>query len=259
MATIRAKNKKTISRKAKEIILSLELDRRYSKNQILEWYLNQIPFGPNIYGVEEAARSYFNKSAKDLTLAESALLASTIKAPSFYWQHRQELLKRKDDTLRKMLENNFISQEEYQKAKSEAIANKEKYKKEIEQLKAELKQTKEEYDKTYNEILTKLGVSKEDLPSIKQKIDYFNNKIANYNEMTDNELWAAKKEINNLIEEYEKYSKSNYAKVPDFVANFSDLNNKIRGKERFFYFNGLAISHRLLNLLFKTSMSSRWT
>ncbi len=116
---------------------------------------------------------------------------------------------------------------EYQKAKSEAIANKEKYKKEIEQLKAELKQTKEEYDKTYNEILTKLGVSKEDLPSIKQKIDYFNNKIANYNEMTDNELWAAKKEINNLIEEYEKYSKSNYAKVPDFVANFSDLNNKI--------------------------------
>jgi len=112
---------KTISRKIKEIILTLELERRYSKDQILEWYLNQIPFGPNIYGVEEAARSYFNKSAKELTLAESALLASTIKAPSFYWQHRQELLNRKDDTLKKMLENNFISQEEYQKAKAEEI------------------------------------------------------------------------------------------------------------------------------------------
>lgn len=112
---------KTISRKIREIILTLELERRYSKDQILEWYLNQIPFGPNIYGVEEAAKSYFGKSAKDVSLTEAALLASTIKAPSFYWQNREALLERKNDTLKKMVENGFITAQEYEKAKNEEI------------------------------------------------------------------------------------------------------------------------------------------
>ncbi|PIR72680.1 MAG: penicillin-binding protein 1A, partial [Candidatus Nealsonbacteria bacterium CG10_big_fil_rev_8_21_14_0_10_36_24] len=75
---------KSIKRKIREIILTLEVERRYSKDQILEWYLNQIPLGVNIYGVETAAKTYFNKPAKELTITESAVLAALIKAPSYY-------------------------------------------------------------------------------------------------------------------------------------------------------------------------------
>lgn len=115
---------KTISRKIKEIVLTIELERKYSKDQILEWYLNQIPFGPNIYGVEEAARSYFQKSVKDINLAEAAVLASLIRAPSYYYpfgEHQDELLQRKDYVLRRMRDLGFISEEEYQTAKNTKI------------------------------------------------------------------------------------------------------------------------------------------
>lgn len=115
---------KTISRKIKEIVLTIELERKYSKDQILEWYLNQIPFGPNIYGVEEAARSYFQKSVKDINLAEAAVLASLIRAPSYYYpfgEHQNELLQRKDYVLRRMRDLGFISEEEYQTAKNTKI------------------------------------------------------------------------------------------------------------------------------------------
>ncbi len=111
---------KTIERKVKEIVLSLELDRKYSKEQILEWYLNQVPFGINIYGVEEASRIYFQKSAKDLTLEESALLAATIQAPSFYSPYGENLdalLKRKDYVLDRMASEHYISEEQRDTAK----------------------------------------------------------------------------------------------------------------------------------------------
>ena len=96
---------KTLERKTKEIILTLELDRRYPKDQILEWYLNQVSFGPNIYGVETASKSYFGKSVSEITLAQAALLAATIKAPSYlypYGEHLEELLGRKDYVLNRM-------------------------------------------------------------------------------------------------------------------------------------------------------------
>lgn len=115
---------KTIARKIKEIVLTLELERRYSKNQILEWYLNQIPFGPNIYGVEEASKSYFQKSVKEINLAEAAVLASLIKAPSFYYpfgSHKDELLKRKDYVLKRMKELGYINEKEYQTAKKTKV------------------------------------------------------------------------------------------------------------------------------------------
>jgi len=73
---------KTVRRKAKEIILTLELERRYSKDQILEFYLNQIPLGSNAYGVEAASQVFFNKSASELSLAQAAAVASLIQAPS---------------------------------------------------------------------------------------------------------------------------------------------------------------------------------
>jgi membrane peptidoglycan carboxypeptidase len=73
-----------INRKLKELILGCQLEARYSKNEVLNLYLNWVPFGQNAYGVEQASRAYFGKSAKDLTLAESAVLAGLPQAPSYY-------------------------------------------------------------------------------------------------------------------------------------------------------------------------------
>jgi membrane peptidoglycan carboxypeptidase len=90
----------------------------------LEWYLNQVPFGPNIYGVETASKSYFGKSVSDLTLAEGVILASAIKAPSHlypYGEHLEELLARKDYILDRMANLGYINQEEKEKAQKEEI------------------------------------------------------------------------------------------------------------------------------------------
>jgi len=115
---------KTPKRKIREIILTIELERRYSKDQILEWYLNQVPFGPNIYGVEAAAQTFFEKRTKDLTLAESALLASLIRAPSYlspYGNHLDELLARKNYILDRMAQEGYITQKEAEEAKKQEL------------------------------------------------------------------------------------------------------------------------------------------
>ncbi|MBM3250963.1 MAG: hypothetical protein FJZ07_01895 [Candidatus Nealsonbacteria bacterium] len=115
---------KTIKRKVREIILTLELERRYSKEQILGWYLNQVPFGPNIYGVEAASKTFFNKSTKEISLSEAALLISLIKAPSYFYpygEHREELLVRKDYVLDRMAKENYLTKEEAELAKKEEL------------------------------------------------------------------------------------------------------------------------------------------
>jgi len=116
--------KKTFQRKTRELVLTLELERRYPKDQILEWYLNLIPFGGNLYGVEAASQTFFGKPVSQISLAESALLASLIKAPSHLWPygtHLDELLKRKDYVLERMRKANYITIEQEQKAKTENI------------------------------------------------------------------------------------------------------------------------------------------
>ncbi len=75
---------RTYTRKAKEIILSLQLEGKYSKDEIMEMYLNRIPYGSNIYGVEVASHTFFDKPSSELTIAESAILAAVPKAPSYY-------------------------------------------------------------------------------------------------------------------------------------------------------------------------------
>ena len=75
---------KSLERKLKEAVLALELERRYSKDRILEMYLNQIYFGHGAYGVEAAARTYFGKSVSELNVREGALLAGLPRAPSAY-------------------------------------------------------------------------------------------------------------------------------------------------------------------------------
>ncbi|MDD5568977.1 MAG: transglycosylase domain-containing protein [Candidatus Pacebacteria bacterium] len=115
---------KTISRKVKEVVLAIELDRRYPKDQILEWYLNQIPFGINIYGVEEASLTYFQKPIQDVTLAEAAMLAASVQAPSYYspyGQHVDELMQRKNYVLKRMAEEGYISAEQRDEAQKEEI------------------------------------------------------------------------------------------------------------------------------------------
>ncbi len=114
---------KTIKRKVREIILTLELERRYSKDQILNWYLNQVPFGPVVYGAESAAKFYFNKSAKDLSPAEAATLAALIKAPSYYSnpQHETELLKRRNYVLDRMVQEHYLNKDKAEKAKKEKL------------------------------------------------------------------------------------------------------------------------------------------
>lgn len=112
---------RTYSRKIKEAILAVMVERKYSKDEILELYLNQIPYGANAYGIESAAQTYFAKTARDLTLAESALLASLPKAPTYYFNHQDELLKRKDWVLDRMVELKLVSNEEAEKGKKEIL------------------------------------------------------------------------------------------------------------------------------------------
>ncbi|MBI2121090.1 MAG: transglycosylase domain-containing protein [Candidatus Wildermuthbacteria bacterium] len=116
--------KKTVSRKIQEAILTLQLERTYSKSQILGFYLNQIPFGPTLYGIAAASQEYFGKEPKDMTIAESALLAALIKAPGYYYPfgtHRQELMARKDYVLSRMEKVGYISSEQKEEAQKELI------------------------------------------------------------------------------------------------------------------------------------------
>jgi 1A family penicillin-binding protein len=115
---------KTFSRKIKEAILSIELEIKYPKDKIFEAYLNQIPYGSNAYGIEAAAETFFNKPAKDLTLAESALLAGLPRAPSYYspyGSHLDALKSRQEYILDRLVEFNYITKVQAEQAKKEKL------------------------------------------------------------------------------------------------------------------------------------------
>ena len=115
---------KQISRKIKEWFLAIKLEKEYTKDEILETYLNESPYGGTLYGVEEASQNFFGISASDLTLAEAAYLASLPQAPTFYspyGNNREALEDRKNFALRRMLDLNFITQEEHDAAKQEQV------------------------------------------------------------------------------------------------------------------------------------------
>jgi len=112
-------SEQTFPRKIKEFILAIKLDSYYSKDKILELYLNEIPYGPTIYGVEAASEAYFGKPVRELNLAQSALIAAIPKAPTYYspWgSHTKELLKRQQLILNKMLSLGKITKKEFDKA-----------------------------------------------------------------------------------------------------------------------------------------------
>lgn len=118
-------SEKTAERKTREIILAIELDRRYPKDRILEWYLNQVPFGQNAYGVEAASQTYFGKKVSEISLPETAILASLIQAPYYLapgGAHQDELFARKDYVLRRMELLRFISREEMEAAQKQELS-----------------------------------------------------------------------------------------------------------------------------------------
>lgn len=115
---------RTVKRKIREFALTLIVETIYSKDQILELYLNQTPYGGTAYGIGAASELYFGKNAKDLTLAESALLAGLPVSPSRYspFGSNPELAKgRQELVLRRMVEDEYISQEEEENAKNEEL------------------------------------------------------------------------------------------------------------------------------------------
>lgn len=117
-------SKKTIDRKIKEFILTYKLEKKLSKEEILEKYLNVIYFGNNCYGIGSASNYYFSKSCNELTLAESATLAGLIKAPNKYSPitNKDLCLKRRNLVLKEMLKDKKITEEEFEKAKSTPLS-----------------------------------------------------------------------------------------------------------------------------------------
>ena len=124
---------RTIVRKIKEFILSLQLENRYTKDEIIQMYLNETPYGGQNYGIYSAAKAYFNKLPKDLTLAESAYLAGLPQSPTYYSQfgpNPEAGIERKNYVLYLMKERGwsdssgrkfFLSDEDYQKARDEEL------------------------------------------------------------------------------------------------------------------------------------------
>jgi len=114
---------KTFRRKIQEAWLAIKMERMYSKDEILEMYLNRVPFGHGAYGIEAAARTYFNKSTGELTIAEAALLAGVPKAPSYYspYLNFENAIQRQKLVLAKMYELGYITHRELLEAQEQEI------------------------------------------------------------------------------------------------------------------------------------------
>lgn len=149
----------TFLRKAKELFLSFELEKKYSKDQILEMYLNNAYFGNGAYGIENASLRYFGKSAKDLTISEAAVLTGSLKAPNVYnpIDDMEATVKRRATVLQLMVTNGKITQEEADKAGAEVITVQDAY----------VANSRYKYpyyfDAVINEITNNYGISEEEL------------------------------------------------------------------------------------------------
>jgi 1A family penicillin-binding protein len=111
----------SIFRKIKEAILAMRLEKKYSKDEIIKMYLNEIPYGSTNYGIEAASQSYFRKKASDLSLAECATLAALLKQPTRYLNDTEMLKERRNVVLRLMTEQGYITDEEKTKAQEEPL------------------------------------------------------------------------------------------------------------------------------------------
>src|SRR5262249_18128207 len=116
-------NQATLARKIREAILAFRIEETYSKNRILELYLNEIYLGAGNYGVAQAAMNYFDRSLGELSLSEIAYLAALPKAPNAYsiTRHEKEAYARRDYVLGRMLDDGYITAAEMQAAKAEKL------------------------------------------------------------------------------------------------------------------------------------------
>ncbi|MBI1863368.1 PBP1A family penicillin-binding protein [Candidatus Microgenomates bacterium] len=114
---------RTLLRKAREMLLALWTERLYTKRQVLEMYLNQVPYGGSAYGIEEAAQTFYGKHARELTIAEAALLAGLPQAPSAYSPFVNPNLakSRRNDVLLRMYEQGYIDAQDYAAAQSKEV------------------------------------------------------------------------------------------------------------------------------------------
>ncbi len=114
-------NEGPFTRKPKEVILSLRLEQKYTKDEILQIYFNEIPYGSTNYGVEAAAQSYFGKSVSELDLEQSATLAGFPKAPSKYLNNPDALKERRNFVLRRMKEEGYITEDQMKEAQAKPL------------------------------------------------------------------------------------------------------------------------------------------
>jgi len=116
-------SEQTMERKAKEAILSFRIEQAYSKDKILELYLNEIFFGLNSYGIASASLTYFNKSVNELTIADAAYLASLPKGPANYhpFRHPEAAVTRRNWVIDRMVENGYVSQSDGAEAKKQPL------------------------------------------------------------------------------------------------------------------------------------------
>ncbi len=123
-------NERTIQRKIKELILAWRIEKKFSKNEILQLYFNEIPYGSTAYGIEAASNLYFGKSASDINIAESAILAALPKAPTYYspyGSHKDKLINRQQYILKLMKDQGYIDEQEYEDALSEELVFTKRY------------------------------------------------------------------------------------------------------------------------------------
>ncbi|MEX2028529.1 MAG: penicillin-binding protein [Candidatus Curtissbacteria bacterium] len=107
-------SERTLTRKVKEFILSIQVERKYTKDEILQIYLNEVPYGGTAWGIEAAAQTYFGKEAKDLTLTEAVILAGMPQSPSFYspfGTNPKAYIGRSNDVARRMREDGYITRD----------------------------------------------------------------------------------------------------------------------------------------------------
>jgi len=117
-------SEKRISRKIKELVLALEIEQKFTKEEIMQMYLNEIPYGANAYGIEAASQTFFGKHASELTLAQATLLASLPNAPTFYspfGSNTDRLLVRWKSALNKMANLGYITLKQAKQASEEDI------------------------------------------------------------------------------------------------------------------------------------------
>jgi len=117
-------DEKTLVRKLKEALLSINVEKRFTKDEILWMYLNQIPYGSNAYGIGAASKTFFGKPASELTVNQASILASLIKAPSYYspyGNHLKDLVARKNSLLEKMKNEELITSQELETALNEEL------------------------------------------------------------------------------------------------------------------------------------------